>query len=134
MTLMLLVVASDRRDRLAVLPRRLTAVFARWSPSSSRARCNPAVLSRLLSIEPLPWIGRLSYGLYLWHWPITVWIVPARVHLGPGATNLLRLVLTFVAASLSFYLVEKPIRQRKWRPLTTLAVFTPAIGVDHGSS
>jgi peptidoglycan/LPS O-acetylase OafA/YrhL len=78
-------------------------------------------LRRLLSFEPLPWIGRLSYGIYLFHWPIIVWLVPSRVHIYGWPLNALRLVLTFVCATLSFYLVELPIRERRlprwpWQP------------------
>ncbi len=39
-------------------------------------------LSRLLSIRPLPWIGRISYGLYLWHWLIDVWLNADRLSWG----------------------------------------------------
>jgi peptidoglycan/LPS O-acetylase OafA/YrhL len=77
-----------------------------------------------LAVRPLPWIGRLSYGLYLWHWPITVWLVPSRVHVGPLQLNLLRLALTFVAATLSYYLIERPIRlgwRKHARPIAILA-------------
>ena len=45
---------------------------------------------QLLGIAPLAWIGRLSYGLYLFHWPIIVWLVPHRVHLDGLALNVLR--------------------------------------------
>jgi peptidoglycan/LPS O-acetylase OafA/YrhL/lysophospholipase L1-like esterase len=78
----------------------------------------------VLSLRPLPWVGRLSYGLYLWHWPITVWLVPNRVHVSPLTLNLARLGLTFVAATLSYYLVERPIRvgwSRRPRPIAWLA-------------
>ena len=73
-------------------------------------------IRRLLSAPGLPWIGRLSYGLYLWHWPIVVWIVPTRVHVGTTALNLIRLALTFGFAITSYYLVERPIRER-WGPM-----------------
>ncbi len=64
-----------------------------------------------LAFGPLPWIGRLSYGLYLWHWPIIVWIVPTRLHVGTTTLNLVRLGLTFAIATASYYVVELPIRQ-----------------------
>ncbi len=81
----------------------------------------PGVLQRILSFEPLPWIGRLSYGIYLFHWPIIVWLVPSRVHIYGWPLNALRLALTFLCATLSFYLVELPIRERRlprwpWQP------------------
>jgi peptidoglycan/LPS O-acetylase OafA/YrhL len=81
----------------------------------------PGVLRRILSFEPLPWIGRLSYGIYLFHWPIIVWLVPSRVHIYGWPLNALRLALTFFCATLSFYLVELPIRERRlprwpWQP------------------
>jgi peptidoglycan/LPS O-acetylase OafA/YrhL len=66
-----------------------------------------------LGITPLAWIGRLSYGLYLFHWPIIVWLVPARVHIDGFALDALRVVVTFVAATISFYLIELPIRERR---------------------
>ena len=82
----------------------------------------PGVLQSALAIRPLAWIGRISYGLYLFHWPLIVLLVPSRVHGLHGLPlNLLRLTATFVAATLSFYLVELPIRERRrptlpWHP------------------
>ena len=73
----------------------------------------PGALRTALGFAPLAWIGRLSYGLYLFHWPMIVWLVPTRVHLHGLELNALRLVLTFVAATLSFYLIELPIRERR---------------------
>jgi peptidoglycan/LPS O-acetylase OafA/YrhL len=70
-------------------------------------------LRAALGITPLAWIGRLSYGLYLFHWPIIVWLVPSRVHIDGVALDALRVVLTFVVATISFYLVELPIRERR---------------------
>ncbi len=74
----------------------------------------PGMLQKVLSFPPLAWIGRLSYGLYLFHWPLIVWLVPTRVHGLHGLPlNLLRLALTFAAATISFYLIELPIRERR---------------------
>jgi peptidoglycan/LPS O-acetylase OafA/YrhL len=73
----------------------------------------PGVLRTALGWEPLVWIGRLSYGIYLFHWPLIVWLVPSRVHISGLELNALRLALTFVAAVISFYLVELPIRERR---------------------
>ncbi len=86
----------------------------------------------MLGLKPLVWIGQISYGLYLWHWPITVWIVPSRVSLGPTPLNALRLTLTFVAAALSYYLVERPIRERTWSPITTLLILGPVFAIVAG--
>ena len=92
----------------------------------------PGPLGAVLSIQPLVWIGRISYGLYLWHWVIDVWLVPSRTHLGPNALNLLRLAVTFAAATASYLLVERPIRQRTLRPHVTAAAFAPAVAVVAG--
>ncbi len=73
----------------------------------------PGVLRSALGFRPLAWIGRLSYGLYLFHWPIIVWLVPSRVHLTGLPLNALRLALTFTASTLCFYLIEAPVRERR---------------------
>jgi peptidoglycan/LPS O-acetylase OafA/YrhL len=72
----------------------------------------------LLSVPVLRWLGRISYGLYLWHWPSIVVLTEARTGLSGAPLTVVRLVTTLAAATLSFYLVEQPIRRgalRGWR-------------------
>ena len=78
-----------------------------WSP-----------LRAVLSLGVLRWVGLISYGLYLWHWPATVVLTETRTGLSGAALAALRLAVTVGAATLSFYLVEQPIRRgalRGWR-------------------
>ncbi len=89
----------------------------------------PGPVASVLSLRPLVWIGRISYGLYLWHWPIDVWLVPSRVHVGTTTLNLLRLAVTFAASVASYYLVERPIRERRWSPRLSAVAFVPAAAV-----
>jgi peptidoglycan/LPS O-acetylase OafA/YrhL len=71
--------------------------------SSRAARC--------LSLRPIRYIGRISYGIYLWHWPIFVVLDGAHVGLEGPALFLIRLVSTFAVAVASFHLIEMPIRR-----------------------
>jgi peptidoglycan/LPS O-acetylase OafA/YrhL len=64
-----------------------------------------------LALAPIVWVGRISYGLYLWHLPVNVYLNEARVGVGGNALNLLRLAVTFACATASFYIVEMPIRR-----------------------
>ena len=77
------------------------------------AAMQPGPLRRVLAVGPLAWIGRLSYGLYLFHWPLIVWLVPSRADIDGLALDGLRLSLTFVAATASYYLIELPVRERR---------------------
>ena len=83
----------------------------------------PTVLSRLLSIAPLQWLGRLSYSWYLWHWPV---LLLGR-SLFPEQSLPLSLslaVLSLALAYATFRLVETPIRYNRWlvqRPKLTVA-------------
>jgi peptidoglycan/LPS O-acetylase OafA/YrhL len=68
-----------------------------------------------LSWGPLVWIGVVSYGAYLWHWPVTLWLGVRD----PGVEDLLlrqaaAAALTFGLAAISFTLVERPIRSGAW--------------------
>ncbi len=78
-------------------------------------------LARALSLRPLVWIGTISYGLYLWHWPMTVWLTESRLGIGGSILNLVRLGITFIAATASFYLLERPIRRGRFPARLTWA-------------
>ncbi|MGN7703601.1 acyltransferase family protein [Cellulosimicrobium sp. 22601] len=84
--------------------------------------CLPGIGTQL-DRGPLGWVGRRSYGLYLWHWPV---LVLAAAALGtvvgpvtPGAVHPLVVVVTLavttVAAALSFRYVERPVLRRGLR-------------------
>ncbi|WP_166788823.1 acyltransferase [Cryobacterium sp. TMT4-31] len=59
---------------------------------------------------PLRFVGRISYSLYLWHWPL---LLMSGSLFGGGAA-LPMIALSFVIATASTLLVEEPIR-RAWR-------------------
>ncbi len=93
-------------------------------------------LSRALSWPPLTWLGVRSYGIYLWHWPVIVTLTHARTGLGGLSLAGLRLAVTLALATLSFALVESPIRRGArlgaWRgavALPTALVAVLAVGV-----
>ncbi len=69
-------------------------------------------VARALSWKPLTWIGLVSYGLYLYHWPLYVVITKDRLGLPPLAISALRWGATFAVAYASYRLVEQPIRRR----------------------
>lgn len=62
---------------------------------------------------PLRYIGKISYGLYLWHWPpLALFYLQTGRVAGPVEAAVL-MVLAFAGAVLSYHLVEDPIRRRK---------------------
>ena len=78
------------------------------------ARADGSPLSRGLSWRPLCWVGAISYGLYLWHWPVLVFISEGRTRLEGWQLLALRTVVTLACALLSYHLLEQPIRHGKW--------------------
>ncbi len=81
---------------------------------------------RLLALPPFPAIGRISYGLYLWHWPIYVWLSPARTGREGTELLLLRLAVTLVVSLASYFLVEQPIREQRFRAVRNRLLWVPA--------
>lgn len=72
-------------------------------------------ISRALSLSPVRYLGRISYGLYLWHWPVFVVLDHARTGLEGVELFALRCAVSLVFAVCSWYLVEKPVRQLSFR-------------------
>ena len=69
--------------------------------------------SRLLRLRPLQWLGKHSYGLYLWHWPL---LVLAQVRWGPLGffETVVILALAMGLSSLSLRVLENPVRHSTW--------------------
>ncbi len=68
--------------------------------------------ARLLMLPPVVYIGRISYSLYLWHWPI--------IALGPivlataWRSSAVYVIAMALAAVVSFHWIEKPLRYKTW--------------------
>ena len=90
------------------------------------------VISRGLSIEPMVFIGKISYSWYswyLWHWPFLVFLN----YYSFGETELWQRLLAVLASLLvsifSYYAVEQPIRYAKVRPFESVKGSLAAGGV-----
>lgn len=68
----------------------------------------PNRLSACLGAQPLAWLGRISYSLYLWHWPLLVMVRYGRGTDLPLATRLLLLATTVLLSAASHALIERP--------------------------
>ncbi len=81
----------------------VAVLFAAAQPSF-----NP--LARLLELKPLVGLGLISYGVYLWHWPISLWLDEASTGLDGVALFVVRCVVTLAVSLASYKLLEMPIR------------------------
>ncbi len=94
------------------------------------AHPQPRLLARLASFSPIRRLGVISYGVYLYHWPIMVWLSTERVHLAGPLRFLLQLVVTLAVSIVSYRFVEQPIRRGTVRvPVRAAAVSTGCFGV-----
>jgi peptidoglycan/LPS O-acetylase OafA/YrhL len=82
--------------------------------------------ARLLELRPFQWVGRLSYSLYLWHWPLLVIPALGRADSLPAPTRAGLVALSVLLAVLTHRFVEDPIRNA--RPLVGSAPRSFALG------
>jgi peptidoglycan/LPS O-acetylase OafA/YrhL len=89
----------------------LVAALAVSAVIVSVVQPDPGRLGFALSVRPLRWIGRISYGLYLWHWPVFLTLTHTRTGLDGVTLLSARIAVSFALATLSYYALEQPIRR-----------------------
>lgn len=70
---------------------------------------------KALSFAPLVWIGRVSYGLYLWHWTIRYFVYGNKILPESYAQLAFVIFASFFFTILSYYCIEKPFLKLKNR-------------------
>ncbi|WP_035615514.1 acyltransferase family protein [Haloferula sp. BvORR071] len=80
-------------------------------------------LQRILASPVLVLVGKLSYSLYLWHWPVFSFVDYKFLMLGEWTRMIVKVAITFTAAALSYRLIESPLRVRLNRPAARLPAF-----------
>jgi peptidoglycan/LPS O-acetylase OafA/YrhL len=98
------------------------AVVVLGAPQGGR---NP--LRSLLEWRPLRALGAVSYGVYLWHWPVLVILDEGRTGLDGVPLLSLQLAVTAAATALSWFLVEVPVRSGRLRHRRGAGFFAGAV-------
>ncbi|RJQ80043.1 acyltransferase family protein [Amycolatopsis panacis] len=74
----------------------------------------PLGTDRWLSSKPLGYLGKLSFSLYLWHWPVLVFYLVARDRPAVGVLGGAVVIgASFLLSILTYHLIENPIRLSK---------------------
>ena len=95
------------------------------------------VVGPVLELAPLRWLGRVSYGVYLYHWPVFLIFTTKRLGWPVFPTFLVRVAVSFALAAVSAAVLEKPIRTRRGRrwwigaPVALAAVVVVALVVSN---
>jgi peptidoglycan/LPS O-acetylase OafA/YrhL len=82
---------------------------------------------RLLHLRGFQWMGKLSYSLYLWHWPVLILVAQHDGHPLTVVDSLLWVLVALALSVASYVAVENPIRH--WKFLTVSGLRSISLGV-----
>ena len=100
-------------------------MFALASAAVVAGLQHPSLVRTALSWRPAVWTGTISYGLYLYHWPIFAVLTEDRVGVDGVGLFAVRVLVTSGVAALSSRLVEQPVR--RWDPSWSRPVVSGAL-------
>lgn len=93
---------------------------------SGRSSEGPTLAARALSLPPVRFIGLISYSLYLWHWPIIIFVQQSFGMEGKPVKVAI-LAASIALATFSWMVIEKPFRTKPYR-LTRRQTLAMALG------
>jgi peptidoglycan/LPS O-acetylase OafA/YrhL len=86
-------------------------------------------IGKLLSLPVLVFIGKISYSLYLWHWPLLIFGEYFAIRPLTGFEIVLEMALVFILSTLSWRYIETPFRSRDFLKTSQVFVFGTGIMV-----
>jgi peptidoglycan/LPS O-acetylase OafA/YrhL len=120
------VTAAMLTDAPDVLYRGGFGLVALGASIAAIATTCPGPLQSFLDRRLLRGLGRVSYGVYLWHWPAITLLTPARIGVDGVALAAVRLAVTAAGTAVSWVLIERPFAH--WRPLRVAWTATATMG------
>jgi peptidoglycan/LPS O-acetylase OafA/YrhL len=87
-----------------------------------------SLLERVLSLPILTWLGGISYGIYLWHWPVIL-ALKRVIAVEPSTMLVLATVVSIGLAAASHRIVEQPIRKNKRLDLVPRMVIFASLAI-----
>jgi peptidoglycan/LPS O-acetylase OafA/YrhL len=114
--------AFDGQNRFLYQGGFLAVALAAGAVITSVTSWRRSLPARMCSLRPICYVGLISYGLYLYHWPLFLAIDHMHTGLSGSALFIARIAATFLVAVVSYHFIEQPIRTgacaRHWRGLT----------------
>jgi peptidoglycan/LPS O-acetylase OafA/YrhL len=107
--LILLVFVASSAVHLGPIPRGVAATLVTCVVLIAIEAANGGAARRTLSTRPAVYLGKISYGTYLWHWLVVI-VIARSFHLSSASTVALTCVLATALAALSAELLEQPVR------------------------
>jgi peptidoglycan/LPS O-acetylase OafA/YrhL len=80
-------------------------------------------VARAIGVAPLRALGRISYGVYLWHWPLQLAMTHRQTGLSGPVLIVVRMAATIAVATVSFVVIEQPFRRGVSVPWRTIPGF-----------
>jgi peptidoglycan/LPS O-acetylase OafA/YrhL len=108
-----LVVLATSAVGLGPVGRGFAATIAAFTLLLALENAEGGIARRALSLPPIVYLGRISYGTYLWQWPVIL-VATKSFGLGSRETLLIGALVATALASLSYQLLEQPIRGSKF--------------------
>jgi peptidoglycan/LPS O-acetylase OafA/YrhL len=98
-------------------------------------------LAAMLAVAPLRFLGTISYGLYLWHWPIFLVLDQSRLGFGGWPLFAVQVAVSLAFALVSYQALELPIRRGRWHgsmrfvvPVTAVTLVVALVWATAGAT
>lgn len=90
------------------------------------------IISRVLSVPPVVYVGKISYSLYLWHWPTLVLTKQLSLRQNTEINSVFVLAIIFTMAVLSYHFIEVPTRRNKKIVPYILSILLAGVAFSYG--